>query len=157
METYKGEEVIESLEARLYPTDNRVPECSCVVRLTSMHIFVSEDNYDGTFDDHYVLDLKMIEEVKIGKPFETSIGAVYKSDPKHGLFARSRRRKNRRGGSLYGPASDKVIYGEEFVDPNAKVLEIVYHDDNWNTQHIYFDECKKSPKAMIKAYNDLKS
>ena len=56
METYKSEEVVEMLTAKIYPTDKRIPECRVIIRLTSRHLFISEDNYDGTFDDHYVID-----------------------------------------------------------------------------------------------------
>ena len=55
MEKYKSEEVIESLTAKIYPTDKRVPECVCYIRLTSGHVFISEDNYDGTYEDTYRL------------------------------------------------------------------------------------------------------
>ena len=74
METYKSEEVIELLDARIHPTDNTVPECKCYIRLTANHVFISEDNFDGTYDDHYILDIAQIDEIKISEPYKTSIG-----------------------------------------------------------------------------------
>ena len=39
MEMYKSEEVIDIVKARIYPTDNHIPECNVVIRLTSSHVF----------------------------------------------------------------------------------------------------------------------
>ena len=143
METYKSEEVIESLVARIHPTDNSVPECRCYIRLTSRHVFISEDNYDGTYEDHYVLDVSQIDEIKISEPYETSMGFTSTSLDKNGVKKSSVSRK--RHGALNSNAEAAL----------KKFLEIIYRGNNGKTEHLYFDECSSDPSLLINAFATL--
>ncbi len=157
MEMYKGEEVIDIVKARIYPTDNRIPECNVVVRLTSSHVFISEDNFDGTFEDHYILDVAQVSEIKIDSPYKTSIGysgnsldAKPKKETKHwedGLLGGLFSFEGRKGHP--GLNRDKAI-------TKTKFLEIVYKENYEKTEHLYFDECNKSPEKLIKEFRKLK-
>ena len=64
MNTYLNETVIDCLHGRLVPPDNRYPDCLCALILTESHLYVAEDNYDGTYTNHFafpILDVQRIE------------------------------------------------------------------------------------------------
>lgn len=49
---YRGGEVKAKLEGKICSYDKSVLDCLCAIYLIDNHIFVSEDNFDGTFTDH---------------------------------------------------------------------------------------------------------
>ena len=64
MDTYLDEPVLGYLNSHLVPPDNRYPDCLCMLILTESHLYVAEDNYDGTYTDHFaipILDVQRIE------------------------------------------------------------------------------------------------
>ncbi|MBO4908441.1 MAG: hypothetical protein J5476_04075 [Lachnospiraceae bacterium] len=138
MEMYKSEEVIASITARLHPTDNLVPECTCLIRVTPMHVFVSEDNYDGTYDDHYIIERSWIREIKISNPYKKSNGLD------EAPIRRGKGRWARKRGFGWLP-------GKKDGDPAAKFLEIIFLNQKGEDEHIYFDECTGNPETIIKA------
>lgn len=70
---YRGEEVKAKLEGRICSYDKSVPDSVCAIYLTETHIFVSEDNYDGTYTDQYVFPLSSVTTVLMEKPYETRL------------------------------------------------------------------------------------
>lgn len=46
MDTYKTENVVSELTARIHPTDHNIPDCMCNLVLTERHLFVLEDNFE---------------------------------------------------------------------------------------------------------------
>ena len=155
MENYRSEEVIASLNARIHPTDKRVPECRCYIRLTSDHVFVSEDNYDGTYEDHYILDVAQVDEIKISEPYSTSIGYISAS-----LDKNAGRKSDRGLGRLAEMLSGgKKGHGALHPDKEAaskKFLEIIYRENSEKTEHLYFDECSDAPSVFVNAFAGLK-
>ena len=157
MEMYKSEEVKEMLTAKIYPTDKRIPECRVIIRLTPRHLFISEDNYDGTFEDHYIIEFSQIEQIKIDTPYKTSIdysstaldgkGSKAPSHWSDGLLGGLFSFEGRKGHSAQ--SRDKLAARRQF-------LEIVYKENYEKTEHLYFDECNKSPEKLIKVFNKLK-
>ena len=156
MSTYNGEEVLASIEAQIHPTDNRVPDCRCVIRLTSMHVYVSEDNFDGTFTDYYVLDNMKIDEMLIDTPYATSVklsethgerGTVgnLKWSVNHALIGKLL--SLRKGGTINSTQGNKE---------QRKYLKIVYRDETGKIEHLYFDECSKNPASFIKAFKSMR-
>ena len=157
MEKYKSEEVIESLTAKIYPTDKRVPECVCYIRLTSGHVFISEDNYDGTYEDHYILDVSQVDEIKLSEPYKTSIGFSSTSLDKNA----GKKPTDWRDG-LFGIMFSGKKKGHGALDPDKeaaskKFLEIIYREDYEKTEHLYFAELNSTPSLLIKAFAKLKS
>ena len=156
MEIYKSEEVMESLNARIHPTDKRVPECRCYIRLTSGHVFISEDNYDGTYEDHYILDVAQIDEIKISEPYKTSIGYTSASlDTNTGKKSVDLRTGHL--GELFSGSEKR--HGAMHPDKEAasrKFFEIIYRENYGKTEHLYFDECNGAPSAFINAFAKLK-
>ena len=65
---YKGAEVKAKLEGKICSYDKSVPDSICAIYLTDMNIFVSEDNYDGTFTDHYVFPISGVADILMEKP-----------------------------------------------------------------------------------------
>lgn len=65
---YKGEDVKAKLEGKICSYDKSVPDSICTIYLTDMNIFVSEDNYDGTFTDHYIFPLSGVTDILMEKP-----------------------------------------------------------------------------------------
>lgn len=64
---YKGAEVKAKLEGKICSYDKSVPDSICAIYLTDMNIFVSEDNYDGTFTDHYVFPISGVADILMEK------------------------------------------------------------------------------------------
>lgn len=152
MDMYRSEEVIESLNARLHPTDKRVPECGCYIILTSGHVFISEDNYDGTYEDHYILDLAQIDEIKISEPYKTSIGYTGVSlDKKAGVKSVDRRTGHIRD-IFFGSKKRHGALDPAEEAASRKFLEIIYRGDHERKEHLFFDECNGDPANFINAF-----
>jgi len=157
MEMYKSEEVKEMLTARIYPTDKRIPECRVIIRLTPRHLFISEDNYDGTFEDHYIIEFSQIDQIKIDTPFKTSI--EYSGTSLDGKD--SKKSSNWSDGLLgglfsFGGRKGLGVMRREKQAAGRKYLEVVYKENYEKTEHLYFDECNKSPEKLIKEFKKLK-
>jgi len=120
MDTYKTENVVAEITAKIHPADKNIPDCRCNLVLTERHLFVLEDNYGGTFEEHYVIDIRFIEDILVSTPFMSG-----------GRFRRFARPK--------------------------KYLEVIYNDDNYVKQHLFFDEWDKLPKGFISKVQKLKS
>ncbi|MCR5799773.1 MAG: hypothetical protein K6G69_06835 [Lachnospiraceae bacterium] len=123
MDTYKTENVVEQITAKIHPSDKNIPDCRCYLVLTERHLFVMEDNYDGSFEEHYVIDIKFIDDITMSTP----------SNPlaTSGRLNRFRRPK--------------------------KFLEVIYNDDNYVKQHLFFDEWDKLPKGLISGFQKIKN
>jgi hypothetical protein len=156
MEIYKSEEVIESLSARIHPTDNRVPECRCYIRLTTGHIFISEDNYDGTYEDHYILDVAQIDDIKISEPYKTSIGFTSDSLDKNAGKKSVDRRTGRLGEMFSGSNKRHGAFHPDIEAASRKFLEIIYRENYEKTECLYFDDCSGVPSVFINAFVKLK-
>ena len=64
MDTYHDEPVLGYMSGRLVPPNNRYPDCVCALILTEARLYVAEDNYDGTYTNHFaipILDIQRIE------------------------------------------------------------------------------------------------
>ncbi|MCR5355989.1 MAG: hypothetical protein K6E63_01155 [Lachnospiraceae bacterium] len=156
MEIYKSEEVIESLNARIHPTDKRVPECRCYIRLTPGHVFISEDNYDGTFEDHYILDVAQIDEIKISEPYKTSVGYTSTSLDKNGGKKPADRRTGRLSEMFSGREKRHGAFHPDKEAASRRFLEIIYRGNYEKTEHLYFDDCSGVPSGFINAFAKLK-
>ncbi len=68
MKEYSGETILEKITARIHQADPTVPDCRCELVLTGSHLFVLEDNFDGTYEEHYGLPVGHIENILISQP-----------------------------------------------------------------------------------------
>ena len=154
MDTYKTENVVAEISAKIHPTDKNIPDCRCNLVLTERHLFVLEDNFDGSFEEHYVLDIKFIDDIVISKPYNTD------NTPKPGSAAFYNREAPKHE-QFYDPNSRSYPFAargrrHRFFRPK-KFLEVIYNDDNYVKQHLYFDEWDKLPKGFICKFQKLKS
>lgn len=67
MNEYKGEKVIEKLKARLVPSNDSYPDCWCEILLTGQHLYVLEDNFDGTYETHFTFPVRQIIKMETGE------------------------------------------------------------------------------------------
>ena len=144
MDIYKGENIKISLLARIHPTDRNIPDCKCILALSERHLFVIEDNYDGTYTDHYVIDVNYIDDI-IMSEFDKD-----EKKPEPGSAADQRERADT---ELLRKHPLRRLYVN---NGPKKYLEVIYNDDNFLKQHLYFDECDNLPKGFIKAFKTLK-
>ncbi len=157
MKMYKSEEVKEMLTAKIYPTDKCIPDCRVVIRLTRNHLFISEDNFDGTFDDHYTIDFNQIDDIRIDAPYKTSIDYSGDSLDKKGGSESKHWTDGLMGGILAFGRKGKNPLRRQQEATMVKFLEIIYKENYEKTEHLYFDECNKSPEKLIKVFKELKA
>lgn len=62
---YRGQKIIAGLSARLVPPDRNYPDCVCMLVLTNQHLYVLEDNFDGTYEVHFEFVLREIDSIEI--------------------------------------------------------------------------------------------
>ena len=60
LKEYRGNRVLKQASARLVPWDDSKPDCICELLLTERNFYVLEDNYNGTYTEHYVFPVKEI-------------------------------------------------------------------------------------------------
>ncbi len=119
MDTYKGEKLLISMSARIHPADKNIPDCKCILALSDRHLFVIEDNYDGTYTDHYYINVSKIEDILISIP------------------------------DRIGKERDVYFLGRQFkVNKPDKYLEVIYKDEYFEKQHLFFDECVDAKKFV---------
>ena len=141
MEMYKGETVRSSMSARIHPTDATIPDCICILLLTDSHLFIIEDNFDGSYTDHYVIKTGLIEDIRLSVP-ETNgdtPAAGSAADMRKGWNARIFRQ--RASGRLRSSAAPK------------KYLEVIYIDEDRVRQHLFFDECDERTKGFLNSFS----
>ena len=156
MPTYKDEEVLGTIEAQIHPMDNSVPDCRCVIRLTSMHVYVSENNFDGTFTDHYVLDNLKIDEMLIDTPYATSVKLSETHGESEGFGTLKWSVSNSLIGKLLTRRKGGTINSTQRNKERRKYLKIVYRDETGKKEQLYFDECSKNPASFIKVFERLR-
>lgn len=141
---YKFEEILEQVEARIVPYDEMVPECDCEILLTNKFFAVLEDNYDGTYDEHYKIDVKKIKDIGYYKregDVETLMGnSEMSSAASIGVFALF---------SILSPGS--VVYGRRRKNAQKiKYLKLSYTSEQGKPEDLYFRDMKTSPANIIK-------
>ncbi len=156
MATYKDEEVLTFIEAQIHPIDNSVPDCRCVIRLTSMHVYVSEDNFDGTFTDHYVFDNMKIDEILIDTPYATSVKLSETHGESDGFGTLKWSVSNSLIGKLLSRRKGGTVNSTQGNKEARKYLKIVYRDETGKIEHLYFDECSKNPASFIKVFESMR-
>ena len=154
MDTYKSENIIMSFNARINPTDKNVPDCMCILALSSNHLFVIEDNFDGTFFDHYIIDINMIDKIDVYEDEKFIDGHGYMG----GAFDYDNTYK---GGLVFNILKELVRPRGRGDSHRAKIrtlyIDVTYYDDHYSLRHLYFDEYDILPKDLIKKFEELKN
>lgn len=71
---YKGETVLTDLTARLMPPNDNYPDCMCELLLTKQHLYVLEDNFDGTYAEHFIFPIAQIQRLEEKRFDKTTAG-----------------------------------------------------------------------------------
>ncbi len=60
---YRGQKVEARLSAKLVPPDKNYPDCVCELVLAEQHLYILEDNFDGSYETHFEFVLKEIDDI----------------------------------------------------------------------------------------------
>ena len=145
MKLYNTEKVLDNISARIRPIDKNIPDCICMLVLTEEHFYVIEDNYDGSYTEHYVIDVSLIKDIRLGIPEKNE------SKPAPGSAADLEKGREARIFRLKAPGRLRGVAIPE------KYLEIIYNDENNLKQHLYFDECDDQVKRFINSFKKIQS
>lgn len=155
---YRGEIVLAIIDGRIHPfEDKEVPDAICSLIITESMLYVSEDNYDGTYTDHYSAPLKDVESIAIERPFATSMGS---RGPKRSGF------EDRSFNMNYGlPMHGFIAAIFDYFDPNladkpgnerAKYLVVHYTEKDGKEKKVFFNEVNKNAKRFVKEWEAIK-
>ena len=93
---YKGEKIAASLTARLIPPSMQYSDSFCQLILTVRHLYILEDNYDGTYNVLFTFFLERIRDMEAqvkGLRYEKSVlGEIFRRCLE-GLFMLPEKRK----------------------------------------------------------------
>ena len=141
---YRGQKIIAGLSARLVPPDRNYPDCVCMLVLTNQHLYVLEDNFDGTYEVHFEFVLREIDSIEI-ETWEQASGLKGGETPVP-TFA---------GVLVYCFA---VMLSLPTGEPKRAVKEMYvtvnYHTEQGKKEKIFFhmmDSAKRFKKAFEKA------
>ena len=143
MKLYNNEKVLDNMSARINPIDKNIPDCICMLVLTEDHFYVIEDNYDGSYTEHYIIDVSLIDDVRLSVPEKNE------NDSAPGSAADLRKGREARIFRLKAPGR---LRGGAMPE---KYLEIIYNDDNGEKQHLYFDECDGQVNKFINTFKRI--
>ena len=142
---YKGENIMATVSGKLNSYEKTIPDCECNIYLTDMHIFVAEDNYDGTYTDHYIFPISNVVDVLMDQPFLTSVsnkpansGLLCTIHGIFGLFAKS---------PLYKASTNKNY---------AQYFTIVHQNASGTNEKIFITLSSSNQNKFIKEFKKLK-
>lgn len=139
--SYRGENVVKHINARLVPPDARYPDSVCELLLTERHFYVLEDNYDGTYTEHFNLHLGQID--KMEKVYYDDKATTYTADsPLVNLSA-----------ILSGFVTALILWaGAEPVQPKRTAyLEITYRNGTSGKSLLHFTSYGSGVDGFVKA------
>lgn len=146
MDEYKGEKVIEKLKARLVPPNSNYPDCMCEILLTGQHLYVLEDNFDGTYETHFAFPVRQIIKMETEEIAKLS-GKPEEEDKAVSIAA-----------SLMGLLGGRAAAGGRWKEKKTSAyFTITCHNGMGETERIYFTELQYSSKALRKAFAAVKS
>ena len=85
MHLYRDEPVLGTLACRLVPPDKHYPDCQCKVILTELNLYVLEDNYDGTYIEHFTIPIGDVLHIKCMESVILDSGAMGYKPESRGL------------------------------------------------------------------------
>ena len=139
---YKGNKVLKNFRGRLASHDATLPDCMCDVIWTDKNLLILEDNYDGTYEEHFVIPINMITNVEFGKKTEKrgsggnalmSIAMMF-----FGAFGN--------GGFVYRHKEDAIEAEGEVYEDN---IRIAYIADNDAKNDVYLVDMGGDEKKFV--------
>lgn len=144
---YRGQKIVNTYGGRLIPPNDNYPDCECLIVLTKQHLYVLEDNYDGTYETHFEFVLSEIDDVKVEQEEKdqysgnqgVSMATVIATEvvcALAGLIA------------VPGGKQRRMIKKKYFV--------ISYHDVQGEKNKLYFEIDRAGAKDFVKAFHKMK-
>ncbi|GFI03632.1 hypothetical protein AALA79_06045 [Lachnospiraceae bacterium 64-25] len=146
LKEYRGEKIVTQLSAKLLPPDLHYPDCICLLVLTDRHLYVLEDNFDGTYEMHFEFVLSRIDGIEIETWEQISTG----KDSKENLpvFAAIL--------TYWCSVMFSVPIGKPNRAVKEKYIVIKYHTEQGKKEKIYF-HLPDGAKPFIKSFEKVKA
>lgn len=137
---YKGETVLTNLTARLMPPNDNYPDCMCELLLTKQHLYVLEDNFDGTYAEHFIFPITQIQRLEEKRFDKTTAGRTGITAFLLALLSL--------GGAI-------VSAGRRNVTSDS-LLTITYNDGMGVSKGLCFHELESGASVMESVFKQLK-
>ena len=137
---YKGEKVISQLTARLIPPNDNYEDCRCELLLTQNHLYVLEDNFNGTWAEHFVFPLSQLTKIEQQVQTGNNANAAKKS-------------------SIVATLSYLFLGGAVVSGGGAsrkQFLHVSFQNMNGKEDTIFFEDLESSAIPFEKAFIQLK-
>lgn len=144
---YRGQKIVDTFCGRMIPPNDNYPDCECLVVLTAQHLYVLEDNYDGTYETHFAFVLGEIDDIKI----------VQEENEQH---------SGNQPVSLANAVITEVICavagmmvvptGNRTRRIKKKFFVISYHDVQGEKNSLYFEINQTGAKGFVKSFHKMK-
>lgn len=144
---YRGQKVMDTFCGRMIPPNDNYPDCECLVVLTTQHLYVLEDNYDGTYETHFEFVLSQIDDIKIVQEKNdqysdhqaVSAASVVVTEVVCAL-----------AGLIAVPG------GNQKRAVKKKFFVISYHDIQGEKRNIYFEMERSGAKGFVKTFHKMR-
>ena len=150
LKEYRGNRVLKQASARLVPWDASKPDCICELLLTERNFYVLEDNYNGTYTEHYVFPVKEI----------LFMGIVYNMPPRQAAQEQAQHMaENAANMASLAMGTLTGTYAVETKNRNIALayLRIDFYNLAENTpETIFFTDRDRAVEKMIKYWNKKK-
>ena len=140
---YKTQIIRKQTIARLVPPDANYGDCICKLTLTDHYFYVLEDNFDGTYQEHFNIPLSWIHKVEIVSNREKSKMGRVKSSRAVLLVAII---MNVIVGN-YAP-SNEALGGKAEIE----YLKITYTDVYGEKNELFFKDVKQHIKGFVRRF-----
>lgn len=141
---YKGQKILAEYDARLIPPDDHYSDCECVLVLTKQHLYVLEDNFDGTYEMHFEFVLDEIDDIVIeqqqSKKYTNSQAASGAGELITGIAC-----------VLGGVAASPGLGNRRAA--KKEYLAIVYHEVLGEIRKLYFEAKYSGAKNFVKKFH----
>lgn len=138
---YRGQKVIDTFGARLIPPNDSYPDCECLIVLTAQHLYVLEDNYDGTYETYFEFVLREVDDIRMQQDSSDNGAVSMASLLITGIL-----------GALVG----SLPTGENQKKVKKNFLVISYHEPQGEKHNIYFDVSQPGAKGFIQQFHKAK-
>lgn len=137
---YKGETVLTDLTARLMPPNDNYPDCRCELLLTKQHLYVLEDNFDGTYAEHFIFPIGQIQKLEEKRFEKTTAGRTGITASLLALLSL--------GGAIVSASGKKMT--------SDSLLTITYTDGMGGSKGLCFHELESRASVMESVFKQLK-
>lgn len=155
---YRGEKVIDKLSVFIKPWDKTIPDCWCMLFLTTDHLYVSEKNYDNnTYTDHMTLPLSRVLGIGIEQPYMDSITDNKGLANAAGVIKDIRTIQLGLGGSLnrgFKRLANRSVGYDSDSRKREKYLTLHYRNEEGGSEVVHFSQYDFGTSKFIRKCNN---